>query len=62
MVKYKECVALTQASEDGGGVRGLSSLLLLAEIMKRLGGLGGSDRLPSPADHFDLIAGTGTGG
>jgi patatin-like phospholipase/acyl hydrolase len=48
--------------EDGGGVRGLSSLILIKETMKRLGALEGLDELPSPADYFDVIAGTGTGG
>ncbi|EUC56823.1 patatin-like phospholipase [Rhizoctonia solani AG-3 Rhs1AP] len=46
---------------DGGGVRGLSSLLLLQEVMNRLQNLeqGGT---VMPADWFDVVAGTGTGG
>lgn len=47
--------------QDGGGVRGISSLLLLEETMKRVGGLG-DDKPPKPVEHFDVIAGTGTGG
>lgn len=47
---------------DGGGVRGLSSLLLLAETMSRLNGLVESDGPLKPVDYFDIIAGTGTGG
>lgn len=43
-------------------MRGLSSLLLLAETMRRLNGLVGSDDPLKPADYFDIIAGTGTGG
>ncbi|CAE6415641.1 unnamed protein product [Rhizoctonia solani] len=46
---------------DGGGVRGLSSLIILQEIMRRVanakGGAGAQ-----PHEHFDVIAGTGTGG
>ncbi|KAF8699114.1 Patatin-like phospholipase, partial [Rhizoctonia solani] len=43
-------------SLDGGGVRGISSLKILKDIMDRIkpGAL--------PCDYFDLIAGTSTGG
>ncbi|CAE6455458.1 unnamed protein product [Rhizoctonia solani] len=48
---------------DGGGIRGLSSLLLLKEVMARLQNLEGQGTEPvNPADWFDVIAGTGTGG
>ncbi|CAE6386611.1 unnamed protein product [Rhizoctonia solani] len=48
---------------DGGGARGLSSLVVLREIMHRINskseqGVG----LLEPHQHFDVIAGTGTGG
>jgi patatin-like phospholipase/acyl hydrolase len=49
---------------DGGGVRGLSSLIILKRIMYILGrrqGLPGQQLL-RPCDHFDMIAGTSTGG
>jgi hypothetical protein len=49
---------------DGGGVRGLSSLLLLRELMGRLAvkrGITDHTTL-RPSDVFDLIIGTGTGG
>ncbi|CAE6347231.1 unnamed protein product [Rhizoctonia solani] len=46
---------------DGGGVRGLSSLLLLEELMKRIQHLEKLDSPPSPHQYFDIIAGTGTG-
>lgn len=47
-------------SVDGGGIRGLISVLVLAEIEKRLGERGtGKARL---ADYFHLFAGTSTGG
>ena len=46
--------------EDGGGVRGLSSLIVLQEIMRRVNATSG--REIHPHEHFDVIAGTGTGG
>jgi patatin-like phospholipase/acyl hydrolase len=51
-------------SFDGGGVRGLSSLLIMKRIMHVIGhkaGLGGK-QLPLPCEYFDIIAGTSTGG
>jgi len=54
---------------DGGGVRGLSSLLiikgLMHEVQRILVGRGKAktgDRLPLPCVYFDLICGTSTGG
>ncbi|CAE6476809.1 unnamed protein product, partial [Rhizoctonia solani] len=49
-------------TKHGGGVRGLSSLLLLQETMNRLHSLGGQGEAVKPVDWFDVIAGTGTGG
>ncbi|KAF1829336.1 FabD/lysophospholipase-like protein [Decorospora gaudefroyi] len=57
-------------SLDGGGVRGLSSLLVLDDLMqnialeeKRLGRRDINDHEPlKPCDYFDLIGGTSTGG
>jgi predicted acylesterase/phospholipase RssA len=57
-------------SLDGGGVRGLSSLLVLDDLMenialeeKRLGRRAMSNHEPlKPCDYFDLIGGTSTGG
>ncbi|KAF7719453.1 Uncharacterized protein PECH_005264 [Penicillium ucsense] len=54
-------------SLDGGGVRGYSMLIILQEIMYRTyveceGKPPRRDQIPKPCDHFDLIAGTGTGG
>ncbi|KAL5631736.1 hypothetical protein ACGC1H_007292 [Rhizoctonia solani] len=46
---------------DGGGVRGLSSLIILQEIMRRVANAEGSSEI-QPHEHFDMIAGTGTGG
>ena len=52
---------------DGGGVRGYSIFIILQEIMHRTyvemeGRAPRRDQIPKPADHFDLIVGTGTGG
>jgi patatin-like phospholipase/acyl hydrolase len=49
---------------DGGGVRGLSSLIILKRIMYVLGRRQGipEQQLLRPCDHFDMIAGTSTGG
>ncbi|KAI9836887.1 MAG: hypothetical protein M1819_001052 [Sarea resinae] len=57
-------------SLDGGGVRGLSSLLILREVMekianeeKRLNKRPKNDSTAlKPCDYFDLIGGTSTGG
>ncbi|KAH8425618.1 putative Patatin-like serine hydrolase [Aspergillus melleus] len=54
-------------SLDGGGVRGYSMLIILQELMYRIyveceGKAPRRDQIPKPCDHFDLIAGTGTGG
>jgi patatin-like phospholipase/acyl hydrolase len=54
---------------DGGGVRGLSSLLILQELMRQINVCIGASR-PSdnphhdvkPHDIFELVAGTSTGG
>ncbi|KAI9774452.1 MAG: hypothetical protein M1839_001735 [Geoglossum umbratile] len=43
---------------DGGGVRGLSSLLLLKQLMERID----SQNPPKPCACFDMIGGTSTGG
>jgi len=52
---------------DGGGVRGYSMLIILQELMHRTfveteGRAPKRHEIPRPCDHFDLIAGTGTGG
>ena len=49
-------------SLDGGGVRGLSSLLILREIMEDVEQRTEADEIPKPCEYFDLIGGTGTGG
>lgn len=52
---------------DGGGVRGLSSLLIVERLMQevqriREEGIPTTDKLPLPCEYFDLICGTSTGG
>lgn len=66
---YIEFLWLLLTLLDGGGIRGLSGLLILKEIMHRV-----EVRLrnpataqdptskPLPADYFDIICGTSTGG
>lgn len=51
-------------SLDGGGIRGLSTLLVLRSIMHQLEDIEGPNvpRPLKPADYFDLIGGTSTGG
>ena len=49
-------------SLDGGGVRGLSTLLILRDIMEEIGQRTGTFTLAKPCNYFDLIGGTSTGG
>ncbi|QRV95745.1 patatin-like phospholipase protein [Ceratobasidium sp. AG-Ba] len=46
---------------EGGGARGLSSLIILNELMTRLQRKLGLDTPASVRDHFDIVAGAGTG-
>jgi len=49
-------------SLDGGGIRGVSELLILHEIMSRIQHDLALPDLPRPCDYFHLIGGTSTGG
>lgn len=49
-------------SLDGGGIRGVSTLLILEAIMEKIRDLKGLEASPRPCDYFDLIGGTSTGG
>ncbi|QRV73665.1 patatin-like phospholipase protein [Ceratobasidium sp. AG-Ba] len=49
-------------SFDGGGIRGLSSLLILKEVMARIQRIEGLSEPPLPWRYFDMITGTSTGG
>ncbi|KAG5651484.1 hypothetical protein H0H81_008484, partial [Sphagnurus paluster] len=55
-------LALGKALQDGGGIRGLSELEILGEIMKRIQAEKGLEETPRPCEYFDMIGGTGTGG
>ena len=43
---------------DGGGVRGLSTLQILKQLMNVVD----PESPPKPCDYFDMIGGTSTGG
>jgi patatin-like phospholipase/acyl hydrolase len=43
---------------DGGGVRGLSSLMILQQLLLTVD----PESPPKPCDYFDMIGGTSTGG
>ncbi|KAF8549347.1 FabD/lysophospholipase-like protein [Imleria badia] len=49
-------------SLDGGGFRGLSSLIILNHIMRMFVDDPDDEPIPSPCQIFDLICGTSTGG
>ncbi|KAA8909949.1 acyl transferase/acyl hydrolase/lysophospholipase [Sphaerosporella brunnea] len=49
-------------SLDGGGVRGISSLVILKHLMSSLEESGAIAKGTRPWEYFDLIAGTSTGG
>ncbi|CAD6447297.1 65437eff-260c-4d10-8210-d307a5012d28 [Sclerotinia trifoliorum] len=58
----QEAMPLRLLSLDGGGIRGLSELLILDEIMRRLKHQCKSSDDLLPADYFDMMCGTSTGG
>jgi patatin-like phospholipase/acyl hydrolase len=45
-------------SLDGGGARGLSSIIILQRLMEIID----PENPPRPCDYFDMIGGTSTGG
>ncbi|RYN91435.1 hypothetical protein AA0119_g10441 [Alternaria tenuissima] len=47
---------------DGGGIRGISTLLILQRIMEQIKDDHELEETPRPCDYFDLIGGTSTGG
>lgn len=53
-----EARGLRLLSLDGGGVRGLSTLLILERLMRKVN----LESPPKPCDYFDMIGGTSTGG
>jgi patatin-like phospholipase/acyl hydrolase len=63
-----ENTPLRVLSLDGGGVRGISSLYILKELMNQASRQLAADKpneprsIPRPCDVFDMICGTSTGG
>jgi patatin-like phospholipase/acyl hydrolase len=57
-----DTIGLCLLSLDGGGVRGLSTLYILRDIMLQLSLERGSQTILRPCNVFDLIGGTSTGG
>jgi hypothetical protein len=55
---------LSNLNLDGGGVRGLSTLLIIKALMARVNDERKKDGQPpvKPCELFDLIGGTSTGG
>jgi patatin-like phospholipase/acyl hydrolase len=53
-----DSTGLRLLSLDGGGVRGLSSLMILQQLMVMIN----PESPPKPCDYFDMIGGTSTGG
>ncbi|OCK98010.1 FabD/lysophospholipase-like protein [Cenococcum geophilum 1.58] len=49
-------------SLDGGGVRGLSTLQILKQLMEVIASEARLDSTPKPCAYFDMIGGTSTGG
>ncbi|XP_006457717.1 hypothetical protein AGABI2DRAFT_190154, partial [Agaricus bisporus var. bisporus H97] len=72
MTSFAEGPPLKLLALDGGGIRGLSELLIIKKVMHRLMFEENEKRkknsqeplsvLPKPCDYFDLIGGTSTGG
>ncbi|KAK4188535.1 putative calcium-independent phospholipase A2-gamma [Podospora australis] len=54
--------AINLLSFDGGGVRGVTSLLILHELMVKIKERHGLAEIPKPCEYFHMIAGTSTGG
>jgi patatin-like phospholipase/acyl hydrolase len=57
-----DTTGLCLLSLDGGGVRGLSTLYILKNLMDRLNHERKSHPPVKPCEIFDLIGGTSTGG
>jgi len=57
-----ETKPLRLLSIDGGGIRGMSALLIIREMMHRIEHEERLSSTPAPHAYFDMIGGTGTGG
>ncbi|KAK3942097.1 hypothetical protein QBC46DRAFT_457725 [Diplogelasinospora grovesii] len=62
MTLYLFSLVITPLIHHGGGIRGISSLLILEDIMKKMRDMMGLDRVPRPCECFNMIGGTSTGG
>ncbi|KAI5813017.1 acyl transferase/acyl hydrolase/lysophospholipase [Pyronema omphalodes] len=62
IMRQSQTRGLRLLSLDGGGIRGISELLILEEIMIRIKDRQGLEEVPRPHQYFDLIGGTSTGG
>jgi hypothetical protein len=58
---YQIGLSADWADVDSGGASGLSSLMILEQTMVRLQHMSGLAEPPDLRDHFDIVAGTGTG-
>ena len=56
------CTYSADECPDGGGVRGLSSLYLLEQLMQSVNDKARNDPPLKPYEYFDMIGGTSTGG
>ena len=54
--------SINSSVTDGGGVRGLSSIRILKNIMSRINAKRTPDNALQPWQVFDMIGGTSTGG
>ena len=61
LTRLNEC-QLIVPFEDGGGIRGLSSLFNLQNIMEKIRFIHDLSSEPLPCDYFDMVCGTSTGG
>ncbi|KAK3325058.1 acyl transferase/acyl hydrolase/lysophospholipase [Apodospora peruviana] len=57
-VSARSPIGLNLLCLDGGGIRGLSSLYILKQLMESID----MEKPPLPCDYFDMIGGTSTGG
>lgn len=53
---------VANGSIDGGGIRGISSLMILEKVMEQIRQTQKLDHEIKPNEYFDLIGGTSTGG
>ena len=55
---HRMAYVVTDGVKDGGGIRGLSELIILKYLMQKVD----QNNPPKPCDYFHLIGGTSTGG